>query len=234
MKRRALLIVILPVAVLAAQDSLRFERTYKVGEVDRFRMDLGVSMPGSEVAIAMDLTQTVKQAYPNGDADIESKSSNMKLKLNGQEMPNDAISGGEGSPATTQRFDKYYRPVEVKGEAPARGLMNQFNLMRYGVMLSGQALKVGETVPVVFENKENKTSVSGTAKLVSISNGLAKVESAVKIKNPETGDKAIDLKMTSQIDVSNSKPVRVEGVMTDLPNNAGMPINSIRFSMVRS
>lgn len=235
MKKRAILIAgILAVSAWANQDTIKLERSYKANDADKFKLDLLVSMAAGEAAINMNLTQTVKRIYDNGDADIESKSDSVKLKLNGQEIPNDAIGGGEGSAPTVQRFDKYFRPVAATGAAPARGLMNQFNFMRYGVMLSGQDMKVGETMPVTYESKETKTSITGTAKLLSVTNGVAKIESAVKVKNPETGDKPIDLKMTSEIEVSSAKPVRVDGVVTDLPVQSGMEVHTIKFTLVKS
>lgn len=219
---------------IAAQDAIKLERVYKMSEADSYKMDLVIQTGSGEAAITMDLRQTIKKVYDNGDADIESKTTNLKLKLNGQELPNDAIGGGEDIPATVQRYDKFARPVSIKGNEPVKGLMNQFNFMRYGVMLTGQELKVGESVPIQHEDKDAKTSINGTAKLVSIAAGIATIESAIKVKNPETGNKPIDLKMTTQVEVANAKPIKVSGTATDVPSQNGMGIESIKFSMTKN
>jgi len=235
MRIRALsLITLAAVSAWAAQDAVKLQRSYRVSEADTYRLDLSLVTGAGEAAISMDLLQTVTRVYDNGDADIESKTSNMKLKLNGQEIPNDAIGGGEEPKPTVQRFDKFARPVSVQGTTPPKGLMNQFNFMRYGVMLAGQDLKVGETVPVEVEDKTARTSIKGTAKLVSVASGVATIESAVKVTNPETGDRPIDLKMTSQVDVTTAKPIKVSGTATNIPSQNGMGIESIKFSMTKS
>lgn len=235
MKGRAIsLLAIFATTAMAGQSAIKLERAFRDGEVDNYKLALNVSIQDfGEAAIDMSLAQTVKRVYANGDADIESKPSNMVLKLNGQEMPKDAIGAGEGDMSSVQRFDKYFRPVAVPGTLPARGMMNQVNLMRYGIMLSGQELKVGETMPITYENKDTKTIITGTAKLVSVTSGIAKIESAVKVQNPETGPTKIDLKVTSEVEVATAKPIKVEGVVTDVPAQGGMAIQKIRFSMTK-
>lgn len=234
--RATLLIGICAATVFAAQDSITLARTYKSGDADKYAMNIDVTMMIGQATVKMDLTQTVKKTYDNGDADIESSTANMKLFLNGQEMPADALGSGEGQKPVTQRYDKFFRPVQTGSgnETVARGLMNQFSFMRYGIMLSGQPIKVGETIPIDFSSKETKTTATGSAKLIEVTGGVAKIQSSIKIKTPETGDKAIDLQMTSLIDAASAKPIKVEGTVTDIPPSQGMQIDSLKFTMNKS
>ncbi len=237
MKLRAVLLFgIASATLLAAQDSIKLERVYKAGDADKYALNIDVTMMAGQATVKMDLTQTVKKTYDNGDADIESATANTKLYLNGQEMPSDALGSGEGQKPITQRYDKFFRPVPTGAAetSAARGLMNQFSFMRYGVMLSGQEIKVGETIPVEFDSKDTKTSVTGTAKLLEIVQGVAKIQSSLKIKNPETGDKSIDLQLVSLIDTATSKPVKVEGTVSNIPNTQGVQIDAVKFVMSRS
>lgn len=234
MKLRALIFLALfSVPAFAAQDAIILQRTFKNGESDNYNLNVTIGMPGNVVDMKMALTQTVKKVYDNGDADIETASNSVKLFMNGQEMPANSKGDGKTDQKETRRFDKYLRPVPGGSAKPAQGLMNRFGLLLYGVMLSGQPVKKGDIVPVSYEDKDSKTSVEGTAKVVDIAGGYAQIQSTFKVKTPETNGQPVDLNMTSKIDTATTKPSHVEATVTSLPAAEGMKVDSIKFVLDR-
>lgn len=231
MKLKALtLFVGLAVAALAVQDPLTLSRTYKEGEKDTYKMLISANLPIGTAEMSMNMTQTVKKVYDNGDADIETLVADMKLVFGGNEMP----TGPNGSPpARTQRMDKFGRPVGT-AEAGTGGMMDQMSFMRYAMFTTDKALVAGSTIDVDEKNEKAGTHTWGKVKLEKIENGVATVQSDLQMTTKQTGDKAMNLKFTSQVETANAKLKKVDGQVTNLPaGDQGVQVDSVQISVER-
>ncbi|MBX7132355.1 MAG: hypothetical protein K1X67_06730 [Fimbriimonadaceae bacterium] len=217
-----LLIAGLALATAAiAQDTIDLTRLYKVGDVDKYKMDMKMVGQMGEVTVSLDLTQTIKKLYDNGDADIESQSGEVKIVAMGQNM------NQPGGPATTQRHNKLGQPVGVKGGG-------QMDFMRFATFIGDGKAKVGETVTIDYKDAENpKNTAKGTVKIDSLENGVAKILIDLDVTSPNTGDKPMKMKMTNWYDVAAHKPNKMVGKITNLPQAGGMPMDSVDITMTR-
>mgnify|MGYP003387917377 CR=1 FL=1 len=138
-----LLIAGIALAVAAmAQDTIDLTRIYKVGDVDKYKMDMKMVGQMGEVTVALDMTQTIKKLYDNGDADIESQSGEVKIVAMGQNI------NQPGGPASTQRHNKLGQPVGVKAKS-------QMDFMRFATFMGDGKGKVGDTIAVDYKDPEN-------------------------------------------------------------------------------
>ncbi len=231
MKTRALILSLIVVATAVAQDSVNLERAFKTGEADRYKLDMGVGTQMGEISIKLDLTQTTKATHANGEADIESAIANMKIQFNGSDVPNDAL-GGKPIEPTSVRYDKYMRPVGKQTKA-GRGIESFLGILRLTSMLAGTPMKVGQTIDVNNENKDTLTKTTGKVSIAGLLNGVVTLESDLNVKNPQTGDKPMNIKSVAKISATDAKLIRVEGTITGIPGGDGAA-NSVRFLMEKS
>jgi hypothetical protein len=226
MKAKALFLSLtLAAGAFAGQDSVKLERSYKVDDVDTYRFQMKMTGAMGDIGVSMNMTQTVKKVYENGDADIETLVKDMKVSVMGQEFTPPT------GPAEVARYTRSGVPATASRGGPGPGM----DFMRYAWMMAGRELKVGETIPINVEpTAESKTRVGGTVKLESIANGVATVISALEVA-PEGATKPLRMNTTAQMDVATMKPNRIEGKATDLPSMGGqMPeIQSMEFIMER-
>lgn len=238
MKFKALLFAgCLAVVAFAAQDPLNLTRTYKDGEKDTYKMAVTVSLPIGSADINLNMTQVVKKVFENGDADIETTVSDMRMSFGGNEIP--AQAGAPAPQGRVQRYNKFGQPVG--GSAPAaagdRGaaMMDQMSFLRYAMFTGEKPMAVG--VPVDIDAKDEKagTRTWGKITLVKIENGVATISSELKSTNKQTGEsKPMNLKFTSLVDTASSKLNKVDGTVTDLPaNEQGMQVDSVKILMER-
>ena len=209
----------------AAQESIKLERKYKEGEKDVYKIAMQMNM-GGDVNVTLKTTQTVKKVFENGDADIESASSDLKVNFNNQEMSPPA------QPPSVARYNKNGMPIGVKANK-GRGQMNM-SFMRYAFAFTDKAFKVGETIPIDFTDPANaKDKVTGTVKVDSLENGVAKFIANLDIRNEDTGDKPMKVAITSWVDVASSKPNKVTGTVSNITGPQGMQIEGVQLSIER-
>ncbi|MEQ1933582.1 MAG: hypothetical protein ABL962_06855 [Fimbriimonadaceae bacterium] len=229
MKTRALILSLLMASVAFAQGPITLERAYKNGDADKYKLDLGIGTMMGEISIKLDLTQTTKTTHPNGDADIESSVANMKVQFNGSDVPNDALGGKPVAPVT-QRYDKFMRPVGKQSQA-GRGIESFLSLVRLTGMLVGKPLSVGQTIDIDHEDKESLTKMKGKVKVIELVNGVIKLESALQITNPQTGDKPMGINSVAKISSSDAKLLKVEGTVSGVPSAQGISVESVKFAL---
>jgi hypothetical protein len=209
MKIRSLLFATL-LGVVAASQAQTFDpsRQYKVGMTESYSMTMNMESSMGEISMSMDMKNAIKKVYENGDADVETEVSNMTVSVGGREMNPPA-----GKP-TTQRMSKYGVPV---GASSSRG----GNFAQMGAFFGDKELKVGEIVSFENTDKENpKRHSKGTAKLVSVENGVATI--AVSIDSwSEQADKPMHLEGTSQVDATSHSLIRFEGKATNMSGMGG-------------
>ena len=212
-------------AAFAAQDAIKFVRTYKEGDKDSYKLSMQMSMQGGSADMTMKMTSLVKKVYENGDADIESSVSDMKITFNGQTMSPPA------QPPTTTKVNKSGMPV-AGSTARGRGMSGDF--LRYATFLGEKGIKVGETIDIdQAETADSKTRIKGTLKLESLEEGVAKLIGKFDIWTPEAGDKPMKVASTSWVDVSTAKPNKVEGTISNVSAGPGMELDAIQFTMER-
>lgn len=219
--------VALFVCANATQTPVQFERKYKVGEKDTYKMNITASMSMGAAEVSFKMNQTVKKVYDNGDADIETAVTGMTITFGGNEMP-----GGADPEPTTTKVNKFGTDVGEKKDGPA-GMMSQMDFSKYLAAVNGKALEVGKAIDIDVKNeKTKKQEVKGTVKLESLTEGVAKVVSDLEVFTAESTT-PMKIKSTSLMDVATSKANKVQGVVTGMPEQQGMTIDKVEFTMER-
>lgn len=216
----------------ASQDPLTLARAYKEGEKDAYQMQITANLAIGTAEMSMNLTQTVKKVYENGDADIESLVSDMRLLFGGNEMP---TGQNAPAPAQLQRFDKYGRLVPSEGASDQnRGMMAQMSFLRYAMFTTDKPMTPGTTVEVDEKDEKAGTRAWGKITLERVEDGVATILSDLQMTTKQTGEKPIAMKFKSQVETASSKLRKVTGDVTNLPaNEQGMQIDSIQINVQR-
>lgn len=194
------------IAICLVQDEFSPARTYVVGEKDVYglsmRMDAGQYM----VSISGKLNYEVKKVHENGDADVESKAGELTIDALG-----DIIKQPAGEPRLV-RYNRFGAPMEK--EAP-KG-QKQPIFMSFLTYRPSVSMKVGETIKVneVLQNSA-KTQVKGTAKLETITGGVAKIVSVLEVSESKA-KKPTKIQSMGYFDVKTSKLNRSESRLTDV------------------
>lgn len=229
MKAKAFLLFMAVAAVtVASQDAVQFARKFKEGEKDVYNMSIQASMAMGQFDIRMQIANTIKKVYDNGDADQETAVSDMKLIMNGNEMP---MPGAQGQKPTLMRINKFGSPADPKTVAAGGGMFGGMDqLLSLSQRMMDKPFKVGEVIPI--DVKEKNSTVKGTMKLESITEGVAKMVSDLNVQQ-EGAPKPMKITTTSWMDVASSKANKVEGTVTGVPSQQGMEIDSVKFVMER-
>lgn len=226
LRNLAALLVASPLVLGFAQDAFSPARTYTQGEKDVYGLSMRMDAGQFVVSISGKLNYEVKKVHENGDADVESKSSEMTVNILGDEVKQPS---GE---ARVVRYNRFGAPVEK--EAPKGEKQPTF--MNFLTYRPNAPMKIGESVKV-DETLENaaKTQVKGTAKLESLTDGVAKIVSRLEITETK-GKKPTKIDSIGYFDVKTSKLNRSESKLTDV-DPAEMqnmpPISSITIVIER-
>ncbi len=205
-------------AIGVSQNTITFAPHFTRGLVLRYKMDM--SMTGAmPMTMHMVVTESVVKTYPNGDADLSVVTSDGTFIMNGQSRPMPK------TPAQTSRVDKFGKPVGGK-TSQMMGSMG-FDPTSMSSMMPRRPLRAGETVPIHTVGKGG-SRVDGTLKVVSISNGAAKllINSSVVMGKQGT----MKMNMTATVGTADSQMRKMDGVMTGLP---GQPNSVMHITMVR-
>jgi len=209
-------------ALASAQDSLSLARTYVAGDKDVFGASMKMDGPVA-VSITFKMTYEVKKVYDNGDGDIELKIYDRVAEVGGQ------TAKQQDSPPTVTRTDKFGLPAKASNpmgvEQPA--------FMNFLVYRSPSTMKVGEPVNVDEKMSDKaKTQVKGTAKLESITDGVAKVVTSVDITS-EKSKKPMHLDSIAYLDVKTAKLNRAESHLTNIDSEQMQGITSMTVVIER-
>ena len=174
------------------------------------------------------LVQEIVKVYDNGDADQKTSITSMRNLFNGNELPSQP---GTGERTFVERI------TPAGGVAAKAGTANELNgmneLFTTGSRLAGKSFRVGEVVTINdVDPKEPRNKVTGTAKLESVVDGVAKVVSQLEISIAEQA-KPMRASSTSWIEVSTSKMIKMEGKASGLIAGKGLDINEAKFTMER-
>ncbi len=224
-----LLVVAVAATAFAVQDQFQLLRKYKEGERDSYKMAVTATMALGAVDMTMNMHQTVKKVYENGDADIETQMADMRMSFGGQEMP----APTENMPAIVQKLDKMGRPVG-QPQGQANPMMSQMSFMRYAGFTGDKALTVGTTIKVDEKDEKEGSHTTGTILLEKIEGGNAFITADLQVKNKQTGDSPMKVVMKSQIVTETGKIHKVDGTITNLPDSGqGMTVDEVKLTMER-
>lgn len=224
-----LMLVAVAATAFAMQDQFQLQRNYKEGERDSYKMAVTATMSLGAVDMTMNMHQTVKKVYENGDADIETQMADMKMSFGGQEMP----APTENMPAIVQKFDKLGRPVG-QPQGQTNPMMSQMSFMRYAGFTGDKALKIGETTKIDVKDEKDGSHTTGTILLEKIEGGTAFVTANLQVKNQQTGDNPMKIVMKSQIVTESGKLHKVDGDITNLPDSGqGLTVDQVKLTMER-
>lgn len=206
-RRRTIFLSLAALTTLAlAQDAFSPARTYASGEKDVYGLSLKIDAGQYDIAIAGKITYLVKKTFENGDADMQSQTSDMVISVMGQDTKQPS-----GDPRVV-RYNKYGAPIE-KGTPKEERQPLFMNFLTYR---PGQSMKVGETVKISeILDDENKTEVKGTAKLESLTDGIAKISSSLDIVQKKD-KKPSHIDSTGYYDAKTSKLNRTEAKVTNV------------------
>jgi hypothetical protein len=220
MKAKAILLCLGLIAIaLGAQDTVHLARNYKQGDKDSLKMKFSGSTQIGDLAGTSTVVISVDKVYDNGDADVTSTLTELKATLGGNEVP------VPPSPPRTERVDKNGNPTD-----PSKAQNSPFEITKYMQALYGRDLKVGDTFTLDKTNPD-KSKISGTVKLDSIADGMAKFVSNV-VATPADDDHPTKLNLTAQFDVATSKLVKAEGDM-DYLKLQGLTVTDVKVSLER-
>lgn len=225
--------MIVAAAAFALQDEVKFSRTYKAGEKDKYAFKVQTKTPMGDVDMTMSMTQEILKVYDNGDADQKTTIADMKMMMNGTDMSSMLPPGAMGQPVIV-RINKNGMAV-AKTKAPAnQGMMGGMgDLVALGNFLSEKAFKVGQPVPIdISDPKDPKTKVKGTMTLEALEAGVARVKSDLEVTSAQA-TKPIKVQTTAWVEVATSKPNKIEGTVNNVTGPQGMEIETIKYSMER-
>lgn len=209
-----------------AQDVFSPARTYVLAEKDVYGLSMRLDAGQYMVSISGKMNYVVKKVHENGDADVESRVTDMTLDLLGQ-----TTKQPDGD-ARVVRYNKFGAPIERVADKNQK----QPVFMNFLTYRTNVPMKVGETIKV-DETLEDaaKTQIKGTAKLESITDGVAKIASQLEIIESKN-KKPTKIASVGYFDVKTSKLNRSEAKLTDVDPNEmqGLPpISSITVVIER-
>jgi hypothetical protein len=222
---RLLPIAFVTVALATGQDSVSVERKWKVGDSDTQRIGLALSTQMGDVAVVMMTNQNVAKTFGNGEAELHVTITDLKVIVNGAEMP------AQAPPAqpVTMRLDKRGMPVQQTAQQ-RRGLGNE--ILAFAYLSPDKPLKVGEVVEISYAPEESpKTKAKGTIKLESLTDGVAKMIGKYDVWTENTGDEPMKVAITNWFRLSDGKFVKSEGTFSNFRLQPGMAPTAAQFTM---
>lgn len=193
--------------------ALDLGRVYQVGETDRFSVTVQIETGAGSVDMTMRQVQVVKRLLDDGQAEVESRTDGLEAKMNGEKIP---IEGASQMPPVNLVIDRWGWQLRVP--AVGRGSGASVAFLRYALVLPRGRLEVGRSVPVEADLPIG-SRVSGSARLVSVENGVARIIQSLEIvSRGQSGPQT--LTMTTWVETKTSRIVRVEG-QASAPPTAG-------------
>ena len=223
MKAKAILLCLGLIAIaFGAQDTIRFSRHLKEGDQDTYKLHVSGNMQAGDLDFTMKMVQLVKKVYDNGDADLDTTTPDFHITMNGNEVPAPPI------PEKTIKVDKNGVPKE----AP-EGAQSRMEFMRYMAGFYDKDLKVGDTVTIDHTDpKDSKNKMTGTVKLDSVTDGVAKLLINVTTTSSDS-DTPSKIVATMYINVATSKMSKIDGTVDSMPIQPGIVLSDVKITMER-
>jgi hypothetical protein len=225
------LLKLVPLTLLAAayavtQDSITFDRNWKVGEGDAQRIGMAMTLPIGDVVVTMVATQKAVKVHENGDADVETSLADMVVLLNGNKVD---VPGAGTNPRTVTRVNRVGMPLE-RPQGAGRGMGLEF--IAFASVVVDKKLKPGESATIDYTSStDSKVRVKGVTTAESIEAGIAKVIGKYQVWADPADEKPMQVAMTHWVRVSDSKFMKSEGTFTDVPSQQGIAISAVQYTM---
>ncbi len=177
-------------------------RVYKAGDKQDYKFSIKVNTPEGDLNINGGYVDEVKKVLEGGFAEIESKTTEMKMTFGGAESPS-----GDMPPAVTYKFDKHGMPLDMKPE--------DLDSLSVPVMIAQYLPAIEVTNPGTFkiDYKGNDFTVEGEGKLIAT--GRIYEERVAKIEYQFTvspnNDAPGKFTITSYLNLFTGKLVKIEG-----------------------
>jgi hypothetical protein len=210
-------------AVQAQDKPVTLARTYKAGDVQRYKVTVNASVMGMDVIVTSTAKNTIKEIKKNGDVVIEAADEGTKVSFGGQEQEQPA-----GAPITETR-SKTGKLVDLKTDPASQALLSpeiqKMSAMVSDIIVSEKAVKPGESWETEFDNPAVKgkkltvkTTFVGTEKVEG--KELWKVKQSL---TAETGMESAKVShdYTTWLDPANGRLVKLEGTVKDIPTQFG-------------
>lgn len=192
---------------------------YAAGDSDSYTVKVDATASTGEIGITSDTSRTVKHVYENGDADIETKITDLNLNIGGQPLP------WTNPQPSTSRYNRFGMPITPGGQSLG------MSFTRFGTFFGEKEFKVGETNAIEQVDEKNpKNHVKGTVKLLSLEDGKAKL-SIVLDSFSEDAEKPMHVEGTATVHIATSRLLSFEGTATNLPAIKGISVSTAKFSM---
>lgn len=218
-----------------AQDTYTVKRTFKAGEVDRYKTNMQIeSDTGMKVEIVFETTEKTDELKADGAMVRSIRIETAQILVNGQTM---ALPGFQPTTLTSS-FDKDGKPLKEEGQA---GQFRQFLSMTRPIAEAEKPLKVGEEWKTdVPTNKDGTKKLNVTVTLVGLEPKSDTLSAdAYKIKTvadgvveAQNGDQKVRVESTSLVRRDNGAPLRIEGTVTGI-SMAPFGAAKVTFKVVR-
>lgn len=200
-------------------------RKYAVGDIDRYDIVVKADTSHGELLQTSRLIQKVVKVYENGEADVESSTSDVKASLGGIS----AMIGDGKISAATARFNKYGVPV-VNGEMQGASTIYASQYALLGIESVKDIVK-GKEFPI--DEKKTGGNIKGTSKIVSVEGSTVNVLSNLTVTTT-AGQEPMKLRATSVLDYSNSRILKFElEILTGLPRVSAFQLDNFKITMTR-
>lgn len=207
----------------AGESAISLLRTYKVGEVSRYKSTISANLMGTDVLVTQTIKEEVKEVKENGHAVIVSTNEGGKVSANGQEQDIPPTP-----PITTTR-DRLGKLVDFKKDESPQGLttpeIERLMTALSDTLFTDKPVRAGDTWQVEIDNpvvKDKKVVVKGAFLGTEAVDGrnLWKVKQSGEADVDANGTK-MTYEFTAWLNPANGQPVKVDGSVKDLPTQFG-------------
>lgn len=204
--------VLLGSALGAAQETISLARSFKPGEVDKYRSRMSVSVNGAEVETVINYTEKVKKVNKDGSAEVEVATSSVEIRIMGMLVDSPKL------PTFVQKYSKTGVPIGMP--SGGQGQARMLDYARIIGPLMDKALSVGKEYDVEWvDPKDERNKISGKVRVESVVRGIAKIVGSYDSWNDKTVKDPVKISLTLLMDVASSKPVRFEGTIVNPPSS---------------
>lgn len=210
-----------------AQETISLARTFKPGEVDKFRSKMTVTVNGAEVETTINYSEKVKKVNKDGTAEVEIATSSVEIRIMG------VIVDAPKLPSFIQKYSKSGVPLGMP--SGGQGQARMLDYARIIGPLMDKALSIGKEYDVEWvDPKDERNKISGKVRVESVVKGIAKIIGAYDSWNDKTVKDPVKISLTLLMDIASSKPTKFEGTIVNPPNsNDPTGIEQGRFSVER-
>lgn len=198
-----------------AEDTYSLRRTYKAGEVDRYKLVIGIdgTVKGE---ISLVIKETTKSILASGEVTVESTIESGKMVFGGQDQP----FPGVGQTSTTTIDSKTGRTLRTEGGTGGMGITGIARMTR-NLGIPDRPVKIGEEIKYESPVGVGKDKVTGTLKVVelekksdAISADTIKLKAVAEVPAPGSAGEKMHMEATAWVEPGSGKNLKLEGTAT--------------------